>query len=61
MITVRSTCACPLREREATFDVEEEIALRESHGLKIRELSKAQQLAEENKQLIIEKWHDHLK
>ncbi|MDP9004033.1 MAG: hypothetical protein M3N12_04505 [Verrucomicrobiota bacterium] len=37
------------------------MALRESHGLKIRELSKAQQLAEENKQLIIEKWHDHLK
>jgi len=46
---------------EASFDVEDEIALRESQGLKIRELSKAQQLAEENKQLIIEKWHEHLK
>jgi hypothetical protein len=46
---------------EAVFNVEEEIALRESQGLKIKELSKAQQLAEENKQLIIEKWHEHLK
>jgi len=46
---------------EAIFNVEDEIALRESQGLKIKELSKAQQLAEENKQLIIEKWHEHLK
>jgi Domain of unknown function (DUF4160) len=45
---------------EAVFNVEDEIALRESQGLKIRELSKAQQLAEENKQLIIQKWHEHL-
>jgi hypothetical protein len=46
---------------EAVFNVEDEIALRESQGLKIKELSKAQQLAEENKQLIIQKWHEHLK
>jgi hypothetical protein len=45
---------------EAVFNVEDEIALRESQGLKIKELSKAQQLAEENKQLIIQKWHEHL-
>jgi hypothetical protein len=45
---------------EAIFNVEDEIALRESQGLKLRELSKAQQLAEENKRLIIEKWHEHL-
>lgn len=45
---------------EAIFNVEDEIALRESQGLKIKELSKAQQLAEKNKQLIIEKWHEHL-
>jgi hypothetical protein len=46
---------------EAIFNVEGEIELRESQRLKINELSKAQQLAEENKQLIIEKWHEHLK
>jgi Domain of unknown function (DUF4160) len=40
---------------EAIFNVEDEIALRESQGLKIKELSKAQLLAEENRQLIIEK------
>ena len=45
---------------EAVFNVEDEIALRESQGLKIKELSKAQQLAEENKELIIQKWHEHL-
>jgi hypothetical protein len=45
---------------EAVFNVEDEIALRESQGLKIKELSKAQQLAEENKQLIMQKWHEHL-
>jgi hypothetical protein len=28
--------------------------------LKIRELARAQELAEENRNLIIEKWHEHL-
>jgi hypothetical protein len=46
---------------EAVFEVEKEIALRESQGLKVNQLSKAQQLAEENKQLIIRKWHEHIK
>jgi hypothetical protein len=45
---------------EAVFNVETEVELRESQGLKIRELSKAERLAEENKKLIIEKWHEHL-
>jgi hypothetical protein len=45
---------------EAVFDVEESVALRESQNMKVNELSKAQQLAEENKQLIVEKWHEHL-
>jgi hypothetical protein len=45
---------------EAISNVENEIALRESHGLKLRELSRAQQLAEENKQLIVNAWHEHL-
>jgi len=34
---------------EAVFDVEEGIELRESQNMKISELSKAQQLAEENR------------
>ncbi len=39
--------------------------LRDGHAVwafddKLRELSKAEMLAEENKKLIIEKWHEHL-
>ncbi len=45
---------------EAVFNVDAEIDLRESQGLKIKELSKAQELAEENKEIIIQKWHEHL-
>ena len=44
---------------EAVFNVENEVELRESQGLKVRELSKAQMLAEENKELIIQKWHEY--
>jgi hypothetical protein len=45
---------------EAVFDVEEAIELVESQNLKAGELSKARQLAEENRVLILEKWHEHL-
>ncbi|HOD81580.1 MAG: hypothetical protein BWX88_02989 [Planctomycetes bacterium ADurb.Bin126] len=45
---------------EAVFDVEESVTLRESQNMKVSELSKGQQLAEENRQLILEKWHEHL-
>ncbi|MBW7864373.1 MAG: DUF4160 domain-containing protein [Candidatus Hydrogenedens sp.] len=45
---------------EAVFDVEGGVELRESAGMKLGELSKAQRLAEENKALILEKWHEHL-
>ena len=45
---------------EAVFDVEEGIDLRESQNMKMSELSKAQQLAVENRQLIVEKWHEHI-
>ncbi len=45
---------------EAVFNIEDEIELRESKGLKLRELAKAEKLAEENRTLIIEKWHEHL-
>ena len=45
---------------EAVFNVETEVELRESQGLKIKELSKAQELAEENKSVILQKWYEHL-
>jgi hypothetical protein len=45
---------------ESVFDVEEIVELRESQNMKINELSRAQHLAEENRQLILEKWHEHL-
>lgn len=45
---------------EAVFDVEEAVVLRESQNMKVSELSRAQQLAEENRQLIVERWHQHL-
>ena len=44
---------------EAVFNVEGEVRLRESQGLKIKELSAAQELAEQNKEYIIKKWHEH--
>ena len=45
---------------EAVFNVEESVELRESQGMKVSELSKAQRLAQENRPLILEKWHEHL-
>ncbi len=45
---------------EAVFDVEPTVELRESIGLKIRELSRAEELARQQRDLIIEKWHEYL-
>ncbi len=45
---------------EAVFDVEEGVDLRESQNMKVSELSKAQRLANNNRALIVEKWHEHL-
>lgn len=44
---------------EAVFNVEDGIELRESHGLKVGELSRAEDLAYLNRALILEKWHEH--
>jgi len=44
---------------EAVFDLEDGVDLRESHGLKMKQLSKAEELATEQKELIIQKWHEH--
>ena len=45
-------------EGEAVFEVEGDVALRESVGFKTRELTIAEKLAEEHKNLIIQKWHE---
>ena len=44
---------------EAVFLVENEVFLRESEGLKVAELAKAESLAEANRELIIRSWHEH--
>ena len=44
---------------EAVFEVEEAVQLRESQGLKVRELAKAEELASGHRDLIIERWHEH--
>ena len=44
---------------EAVFEVEGEVVLRESVGLKTQELSKAEELAEEHRELIIQKWNEY--
>jgi hypothetical protein len=45
---------------EAVFDVAGEVVLRESVGLKTRELKDAEDLAVEHQQLIIQTWHEHI-
>jgi hypothetical protein len=44
---------------EAVFDVEELVELRESQKMKMNELNKAQKLAREHRDMIMEKWHEH--
>lgn len=44
---------------EAVFEVEGEVVLRESVGLKIKELAKAEALASEHQEFIIQKWHEY--
>lgn len=45
---------------EAIFDVEKRVELRESAGMKLRDLTRAEKLAKENRNIIIEAWHEHL-
>jgi len=44
---------------KAKFDVTDEVQLLESKGLKVQELKKAQELAEENIDIIRRKWHEY--
>lgn len=43
---------------KAKFDVTDEVQLLESKGMKVPELRKAQELAEENVETIRSKWHE---
>jgi hypothetical protein len=45
---------------EAVFELEPTVELRESFGLKTRELRRAEELAHEHRELILRKWHEHL-
>ena len=45
---------------EAVFDVQDGVELRESQGLKVQELARAQELALERREFIIEAWHEHI-
>ncbi len=45
---------------EAVFDVENAVELRESQRMKVSELRKAQEMARENRSLILEKWYEHI-
>ena len=45
---------------EAIFNIGETVELRDSSGLKVKELSKAEDLAQSHKNLIIEKWNEHI-
>ena len=45
---------------EAVFYIEGGVELRESVGLKLQDLRRAQELAREQRELILEKWKEHL-
>ena len=45
---------------EAIFNIGDKIELRESMGMKVKELSKAEELAKSQKTLILEKWNEHV-
>jgi len=44
---------------EAIFNVEDSVVLRESAGLKTKELTKAEEIASRRRQQIIEFWNDY--
>lgn len=46
-------------EGKARFDLSDDVALVESRGMKVQELRRAQDLAEENAELIRRKWCEY--
>jgi len=47
-------------DKEAVFNVEEGVELRESVGFNVGELRRAEELATEHRQLIIKVWNEHI-
>lgn len=45
---------------EAVFEVGNDVELRESQNMRMGELTKARKLARENRELILERWYEHL-
>ena len=45
---------------EAVFNLEGEVELRESVGFKVQELRRAEELANEHRELIIQRWNEHI-
>jgi hypothetical protein len=45
---------------EAVFDLDNGVELRESQGMKLSDIAKAEAIATQYKQLMIKKWHEHL-
>ena len=45
---------------EAVFDLDNGVELRESQGMKLSDIAKAEAIAIEYKQLMIKKWHEPL-
>ncbi|MGH9380220.1 MAG: DUF4160 domain-containing protein [Thermoanaerobaculia bacterium] len=45
---------------EAVITVEGDVELRESVGLEVQELRRAQDLAREHRDPVVRKWHEHL-
>jgi hypothetical protein len=45
---------------EAVFDVESGVELRESQGMKVKELARAEELARAHRKFIIHQWHEHV-
>lgn len=46
--------------KEAVFNVEDTVDLRESVGFNVGELRRAEELATEHRQLIIKLWNEHI-
>ena len=44
---------------KAKFDVSDDVQLLESKGMKVQDLRRAQELAEENLETIRKKWHEY--
>jgi hypothetical protein len=45
---------------EAVFDLDDGVEFRQSQGMKLSDVAKAEAIATEFKQLMIKKWHQHL-